>query len=256
MQETIHSPAPAIRKIGTNDLVDALRKGFEDFAAYRSDVIFLCITYAVVGLVLARLEFGMHLLPLVFPLASGFALIGPIAGIGLYEMSRRREQGMGASWANAFDVLRAPAAGGVLVLSIVLVATFLLWQAAAWSIYLMTLGPAQPASAGAFLHAVFSTGAGWTMIIVGVGVGFLFAVFALSISLVSFPLLLDRDVGLDTAIATSIRAVRTNPVAAAEWGVIVAAGLVLGSIPFFLGLVVVVPVLGHATWHLYRKLVV
>jgi uncharacterized membrane protein len=94
------------------------------------------------------------------------------------------------------------------------------------------------------------------MIVLGVGAGFLFAVFALSISLVSFPLLLDRDVGLDTAIATSIRAVRTNPGPAALWGLIVAAGLVLGSIPLFIGLVVTVPVLGHATWHLYRKLVV
>ena len=256
VQETIHSPAPAVRRIGSRDLVDALRKGFDDFGAYRSDVIFLCITYAVVGLVLARLAFGMDLLPLIFPLASGFALIGPIAGIGLYEMSRRREQGMHASWANAFDVLRAPAAGAVLVLAIVLVATFLVWQAVAWEIYRLTMGPAEPASVGAFLHDLFFTGGGREMIVVGVGVGFLFAVFALSISLVSFPLLLDRDVGLDTAIATSVRAVRMNPGPAALWGLIVVAGLVLGSIPLFIGLVVAVPVLGHATWHLYRKLVV
>jgi uncharacterized membrane protein len=256
VQETIHSPAPTIRKIGARDLGEALRKGFEDFGAYRSDVIFLCITYAVVGLVLARLAFGMDMLPLIFPLASGFALIGPIAGIGLYEMSRRREQGMQASWANAFDVLKAPAVGGVLVLAIVLVATFLIWQAVAWEIYRLTMGPTVPASIGAFLHDVFFTAGGREMIVLGVGAGFLFAVFALSISLVSFPLLLDRDVGLDTAIATSIRAVRTNPGPAALWGLIVAAGLVLGSIPLFIGLVVTVPVLGHATWHLYRKLVV
>src|ERR1700733_8378490 len=135
IQDPIHSPAPAVRKIGTADVWAALAKGFDDFEAYRSDVIFLCITYAVVGLVLSRLAFGMDLLPLIFPLASGFALIGPIAGIGLYEMSRRREQGMQASWANAFDVLKAPAVGGVLVLAIVLVATFLIWQAVAWEIY-------------------------------------------------------------------------------------------------------------------------
>jgi uncharacterized membrane protein len=78
----------------------------------------------------------------------------------------------------------------------------------------------------------------------------------MSISLVSFPLLIDRDVGLDTAIKTSIRAVRENPVETALWGLIVAAGLVLGSIPLFIGLVVTIPVLGHATWHLYRKIVV
>ena len=256
VQETIHSPAPAVRKITVSDLTDALRKGFDDFGAYRTDVIFLGVVYAVVGLVLARLAFGMDLLPLVFPLASGFALIGPIAAIGLYEMSRRREQGVEANFSNAFDVFRAPAAGSVLVLGVALVATFLLWQLAAWLIFRETLGPAEPASLGAFVHDVLFTGKGWAMIVIGVGVGFLFAVFAMSISLVSFPLLIDRDVGLDTAIKTSIRAVRMNPVETALWGLIVAAGLVLGSIPLFIGLVVTIPVLGHATWHLYKKIVV
>jgi len=256
VQETIHSPAPAVRKITVSDLRDALRQGFDDFGAYRTDVIFLGVVYAAVGLVLARLAFGMDLLPLVFPLASGFALIGPIAAIGLYEMSRRREQGEEANFANAFDVFREPAAGSVLVLGVALVATFLLWQLAAWLIYQVTLGPAEPASLGAFVHEVLYTNAGHMMILLGVGVGFLFAVFAMSISLVSFPLLLDRDVGLDTAIKTSIQAVRTNPVETALWGLIVAAGLVLGSIPLFIGLVVTIPVLGHATWHLYRKIVV
>jgi uncharacterized membrane protein len=103
---------------------------------------------------------------------------------------------------------------------------------------------------------VFFTGAGWAMIAIGVGAGFVFAVVAMAISIVSFPLLLDRDVGLDTAIKTSVRAVTENPVTMAEWGLIVTAGLVLGSVPLFIGLVVVLPVLGHATWHLYRRLVV
>jgi len=256
VDETIHSPAPAVRKITVDDLRDALRKGFDDFGAYRTDVIFLGVVYAVVGLILARLAFGMDLLPLVFPLASGFALIGPIAAVGLYEMSRKRELGEEANFANAFDVFREPAAGGVFVLGLILVATFLLWQLAAWLIYRVTLGPAEPASIAAFAQAVFFTARGWAMIVVGMGVGFLFAVFAMSISLVSFPLLIDRDVGLDTAIKTSVRAVRMNPVETALWGLIVAAGLVLGSIPLFIGLVVTIPVLGHATWHLYRKIVV
>lgn len=256
IQDTIHSPAPVVRHIAPADLRDALRKGFDDFGAYRSDVIFLGAIYAVVGLVLARLAFGLDMLPLVFPLASGFALIGPFAAIGLYEMSRRREQGLTVSWANAFDVVRAPDLGAIIVLGLILIAIFLLWLYAAWAIFANTLGPGQPASISSFLHDVFFTGAGWTMIVVGVGVGFLFALLAMSISIVSFPLLIDRDVGLDTAIRTSVRAVMANPATMALWGLVVAAGLVLGSIPLFVGLIVVLPVLGHATWHLYRKVVV
>ena len=146
VQETIHSPAPTVRKIHVADLRDVLVRGFDDFGAYRSDVIFLCVIYAVVGLVLARLAFGMDMLPLIFPLASGFALLGPLAAIGLYEMSRRREQGRQAAWSNALDVFRAPAAGGVLVLGLILVGIFLAWQAVAWEIYRLTLGPALPVS--------------------------------------------------------------------------------------------------------------
>ena len=170
-------------------------------------------------------------------------------------MSRRREQGLNVSWANAVDVIHAPAVGAIAILGLMLFGILLLWLVAAWEIYAHTLGPAQPSSIAAFLHDTLSTGAGWAMILIGCGVGFLFALLAMSISIVSFPLLLDRDVGLDTAIRISIRAVRMNPVPIAAWGLIVAAGLVLGSMPLFIGLVVVLPVLGHSTWHLYRKLV-
>ena len=255
IQDTIHSPAPAVRRIRLSDIRDALEKGFEDFGAYRSDVIFICVFYPILGLVLARLAFGNELLPLLFPLASGFALVGPFAAVGLYEMSRRREQGLSVSWTNAFDVIHHPAAGAIGVLGLLLVAIFLFWLGAAWLIYEATLGPELPSSAEAFLRDVLTTNAGHRLILLGMGVGFLFALLAMSISIVSFPLLLDRDAGLDTAISTSVRAVARNPVAMAVWGMTVAGALLLGSIPFFIGLVVVMPVLGHATWHLYRKLV-
>lgn len=255
IQETMHSPPLAVRRIGMGDIRDALARGFDDFGACRTDVVFLCVFYPVIGLVLARLMFSNDALPLLFPLASGFAIVGPFAAVGLYEMSRRREQGLPVTWANAFDVVRAPAFGAIAVLGLTLVAIFLLWLFAAWSIYAMTMGPALPVSPAAFIRDVFTTGAGWTMIGAGIGVGFLFALLAMTISIVSFPLLLDRDAGLDTAIGTSIRAVFANPAPMAVWGLVVAGALVLGSIPLFLGLVVVMPVLGHATWHLYRKLV-
>jgi uncharacterized membrane protein len=227
----------------------------DDFGAYRTDVIFLCIIYPLAGLLLARTAFNYDMLPLLFPLASGFALIGPVAAVGLYEMSRRREQGIEVGWADAFGVMRTPAFGAILILGLILFGIFLLWLVTANAIYLATLGPDTPASLGTFVRDVFTAPAGWTLIVAGVGTGFLFACVVLAISVVSFPMLLDRDVGLYTAVATSIRAVATNPVPMAVWGLIVAGGLVLGSLPALLGLIIVMPVLGHATWHLYRKVV-
>jgi uncharacterized membrane protein len=252
-----HADAPplAIRRIGAADIGDALAKGFRDFGVSRADVVFLCLIYPVIGLVLARLAAGYDMLPLLFPLASGFALIGPFAAVGLYEMSRQREQGAEVGWVEALGVVRAPSFPSILLLGLALTAIFAIWLGAAWGIYAVTLGPEPPASPSAFLRDVLTTDMGWVMIIVGIGVGFLFAVLVLTISVVSFPLLLDRDVGVTTAVMTSIRAVAANPGTMAMWGLIVAGGLVVGSIPLFIGLAIVLPVLGHATWHLYRKVV-
>jgi len=254
-QAELHSPAPRVARIRAADLKQALFAGLDDFAASRTDVIVLCVIYPVLGLILFRLAAGHQLLPLLFPLASGFALVGPFAAIGLYEMSRRREQGISIGWADVFGVVHSPAIAAIVMLGLVLMAIFLLWLAAAEAIYLLTLGPEAPLSAGAFIHDLFTTSAGWTMIVVGIGVGFLFAVVVLAIGAVSFPLLLDRAAGLDTAVATSVHAVLANPGPMALWGMIVAGSLVIGSIPFFLGLVVVMPVLGHATWHPYRRII-
>lgn len=244
-----------VRHIGLGDLGHALTDGVADFAANRTDVIFLCVIYPLAGLLLARLASGYGIVPLLFPLASGFALVGPLAAVGLNEMSRRRAQGAVVNWTDAFGVLRSPSIGGIIGLGLLLIAIFLLWLATAEAIYVVTLGPKPPVSIGAFAHDVFTTAAGWTMIVLGVGVGFLFAVLTLAISVVSFPLLLDRDVKMETAIWTSMQAVVANPVPMAAWGLVVTAGLVIGSVPCLLGLVVVMPVLGHATWHLYRRVV-
>lgn len=258
MRDVAHSQAPAIRRISSEDIWQSLRAGFADFEAYRSDVIFLTVIYAVVGLVAARMAFGSELLPLLFPLASGFAIVGPLAAVGLYEMSRRREQGAAVGWANAFDVLKAPAIGGIVALGVILIAVFLAWLVAAWAIFSVTLAPSLPPAPApmAFARAVLFTGPGQAMIVMGIGVGFVFALLAMMLSVVSFPLLLDRDTGLDTAIATSFRAVWANPGPMALWGLVVASALLVGSALAFVGLMVVVPVLGHATWHLYRRLIV
>jgi uncharacterized membrane protein len=170
-------------------------------------------------------------------------------------MSRRREQGGPVGWVDAFGVLRAPSIGSIALLGLLLVGIFLLWLVAAQVIYVATLGQAAPASAAAFVRDVLGTPAGWALIAIGIGVGFLFAVLVLAISVVAFPLLLDRNVGIDTAVWTSVRVVAMNPGVMAVWGAIIVALLVLGSLPALVGLAVVMPVLGHATWHLYRRAV-
>jgi uncharacterized membrane protein len=134
-----------------------------------------------------------------------------------------------------------------------LTAIFLVWLAVAMGIYWLIFGAHVPTSITDFARQIFTTSEGWALIIVGVSVGFLFALLVLTISVVSFPLLLDRNVTLRTAIESSVRAVLMNPGPMLLWGMIVASGLVLGTIPLLLGLIVVMPVLGHATWHLYRK---
>ena len=244
---------PAVRRISAADLREVLRQGFEDFGAYRTDVIFLCLLYPIVGLVLSRVIWGYGAVPLLFPLVSGFALIAPFFAVGLNEMSRRREAGRNTGWADAFGVATSPALGSIMALGLLLLALFVLWLGAAHIIWLLTLGPEPPVSLQGFARDVLTTPAGWTMAIIGVVVGFFFALAVLVLSVVSFPLLLDRDVGLGTAIATSVAVVRDNPGTMALWGLIIAALLVVGSIPLLLGLAIVFPVLGHATWHLYRK---
>jgi uncharacterized membrane protein len=246
---------PVVRKISVRDLKDALSLGLSDFSEMPSHAIFLCLIYPVIGLVLARAILGYDILPLLFPLAAGFALVGPFAALGFYELSRRREQGLPCSWENAFDVLHSPSRGAIAALALLLVVVFCLWVAVAQAIYISTFGYEPAASVPHFLRQVFNTPAGWALIIIGNGIGFLFALLVLSISVVSFPLLLDRDVGAVDAVLTSVRAVAANPVPMAAWGLIVAVLLAIGSVPFFFGLAVVVPVLGHATWHLYRKVV-
>jgi uncharacterized membrane protein len=250
------SPAqPVVRHISPSDLYQSLARGIDDFTAMPSHAVFLCVIYPLLGLVLIGMTLGNSTLPLAFPIAAGFALVGPLAAIGLYELSRRREAGLDSSSVHAFDVLHSPSLPAIIALGLLLMAIFLVWLAVAEAIYVANFGYAAPVSIRQFAVDVLTTRAGWDLIVVGTGVGFLFAVVALTVGAISFPLLLDRDVGAATALLTSIRVVKENPGTMALWGFIVAALLVIGSIPFFLGLTVVMPVLGHATWHLYRRAV-
>jgi uncharacterized membrane protein len=249
------SAGPTIRRIGLSDLHQALRLGWEDFKEVPSHAIILCMIYPILGLALARIVLGYSVLPLLFPLAAGFALLGPFAALGLYELSRRRELGQTPSAWDALDVFASPSFGAMLGLGTLLLALFVTWIAVAQAIYVAAFGYASAAEIPDFIRRVLTTPQGWWLIVVGCGVGFLFALLALCVSVVSFPLMLDRHATTGEAMVTSMRVVAANPATMAAWGLIVAALLVAGSIPLFLGLAVVVPLLGHATWHLYRKVI-
>lgn len=246
---------PVVRRIGIADLRAALAEGWADFMAIPTQLVFLCILYPIIGLIAAQVAAGQNLLPLAFPLVAGFALVGPVLAVGLYEISRRREAGLPASWLNAFDVLRNPAFFSVAMLGVVLFALLAIWLGVARMIYGATIGGRAPVEFGRFVDHVLASPNFWQLVVIGNLVGALFAVVVLTIAVVSFPLLLDRNVDPLVAVQTSVRAVRTNPVTMLVWGVIVGSLLLLGSLPLFIGLAVAVPVLGHATWHLYRRVV-
>jgi uncharacterized membrane protein len=252
--ESFHA-RPVVRRIGVADLKEVLASGLDDFKAMPSHAVFLCLIYPILGLLLCWLTLGFALLSLVYPLILGFALIGPFAAIILYELSRERERGVPVDVTHAFGVFRSPSFGAIAALGLLLMVIFLVWLAVAQAIYVASFGDAPISSISEFAHRVFTTPEGWQLIIVGNGVGFLFALLVLTISVVSFPLLLDRDVGAVEAVLTSVRVVWENPTVIAVWGLIVAGALALGSLPLLIGLAIVVPVLGHSTWHLYRKVV-
>lgn len=245
-----------VRRIGMSDLIDALSLGAKDFNAMPTHAMFLCVVYPVVGLLVARLAFGYSVLPLLYPLVTGFALVGPLAALGLYELSRRREAGQETSVTHALDVVQSSSIGAIVALGLFLMGIFILWIAAANALYIANFGYAPPSSIEGFIKDVLTTRPGWNLIIFGNAIGFVFAVLVLTVSAVSFPLMLDRDVGAAVALLTSIRVVLRNPVTMAAWGMIVAALLFIGALPLFIGLTVVMPILGHATWHLYRRAVV
>lgn len=256
MTDATHAPEvrarrddPAVRTIDRHDIADALRAGFEDFKASRADIAVLAIVYPLVVLFAARLAFGYDVLPLVFPILSGMTLLGPIATLAFDNASRRRE-----AEASGATLSEHPRRGAILAFAGLLTAIFFLWLCVAWAIFALTIGPETPASAGAFASELFTTGAGWELIVAGNLAGLVFALAVLGIGLVSFPLILDRSMGAGAAMRVSVKAALANPGAVALWGLAVAVMLAAGSIPLFIGLAVAIPVLGHASWHLYRKL--
>lgn len=256
----IASPAPnaliEVRALTDADIRWALREGWQDFRARRGDLLLLPLVYVVVGVIAAAVGFNARLFPLLFPLAAGFALVGPVAAAGFYELARRREAGLPSGWNHFFDPMNGRARWPLAGLALVLGGLFLTWIWVAALIHRDTLGSLGPMPQRDFLDLLFSTPEGRRMILLGNLTGAGFALVALVISAFSFPLAVDKGTDPVVAIGTSIAVFRRNPVTVLKWGFVVALLLLLGSIPLFVGLMVVLPLLGYATWHLYTRAVV
>lgn len=247
-----------IRKIELHDLRIALSQGWEDFLDKRGDLIFLGIIYPIAVLFASLYALKLSLLPIIFPLFAGTALLGPMFATGYYEIARRREGNLDTRWRHFFDVLKGQNAFSIFSLSTILFLLFAVWVIVAYTIYRETMGSLNPdtvRTANDFIVAVLGTPEGQRMLVVGNLVGLGFALVALAISVVSFPMLVDRQVGWATALRTSLRVAWHNPVTTAIWGLIVAVLLIIGALPAFVGLAVVFPVLAYATWHLYTRAV-
>jgi uncharacterized membrane protein len=246
------APVP-VRKITSHDLREVLREGYADLLEKRGDIIFLALIYPLIGLAAAIVALGGNLLPLLFPFTAGVALLGPVVAVGFYELARRREAGLESDWSHFFDVRKRPAWDSILAMTGLLLAIFAVWVSVAAALYAALFGG--NTSTIDFLSRLFTTSEGWALIVIGNLIGLGFAILVLTLSVVSLPMMVDRDIDARTAVATSIRAVGANKAVMARWGLIVAALLVLGSIPAFVGLAVVLPWLGYSTWHLYTRMV-
>ncbi|MET0165540.1 MAG: DUF2189 domain-containing protein [Burkholderiales bacterium] len=244
-----------VRTIGLNDLWQSLKEGYDDFSAMPTIGVFLTVLYPLFALLLTLFLIGENLLYLAFPMVAGLTLIGPVVSVALFEMSRRRERGLDVSWRSTFDFVHSSSYAPILALSLLMMLIYVAWLFMAQFLYFGLFGQDPPVSTSDFLTQLVTTRRGGGLIVYGIGLGFIFAVIALAISVIAFPLLLDKPASAATAVAVSIRAVTSNLLVMAVWGVIVVALLAAGAIVFLVGLAAALPILGHATWHLYCKVV-
>jgi uncharacterized membrane protein len=245
---------PVVRRITAGDIAEALGKGLRDFQALPLYGLAFGTLYTVGGIaiVLCMTAFGM--VYLVYPLAAGFALIGPFVATGLYEVSRRRETGEPISYRAIWSAITSR--GEIGWMAFVTLFFFIIWMYQVRLLLVLLLGlNASFSSISEFVTVVLTSNEGLLFLVIGNLDGAALSLILFSLTVVSFPLLLDRDVDFVTAMVTSVRAVVASPVPMIGWAAVVVVLLVVSALPYFLGLLVTVPVLGHATWHLYRRIV-
>jgi uncharacterized membrane protein len=241
------------RNLTTADLKAALAAGWGDFTAFPAFGLAFAGIYVFAGLLIASVLFRGSAPLWLVPAAAGFPLLGPFVAVGLYEVSRRREQGLPMRWQSVFGALRGRGDEQILSMGVIVFVAFAFWLMVAHGIFAVFLSDS---GLGDDWMAALATPAGLAMLAIGSVVGALMALAFYAITVISLPMLVDREVDFLTAIIVSIATVRSNSVVMIGWAAIVAVILFAAMLPLFLGLFVALPVLGHATWHLYRRAVV
>ena len=244
-------PRPAIRTITAEDVYAALGQGWADFRAVPRYGLFFGGVYTLVGIALLLTVWAVDRPGWILPLAVAFPLIGPFVAVGLYEVSRRREVGERLDWALVLGAVWQKRDSQVPMMAFVVVAGLLVWLWAAAILVIVFLGRL---GAYADVDAILGSESGWALVVFGTLVGAEIAFLLFAVTVVALPMLVDRgDIDFVTAMVSSFKAVVLNLQPMLHWAWIVAGVLFVAMAPFFLGLVVALPVLGHATWHLYRK---
>lgn len=245
---------PVVRRITAADIAEALGQGLRDFQATPLYGLSFGALYAGGGIVILLCLTAFGLVYLAYPLAAGFALIGPFVAIGLYEVSRRREAGQPISMAGIWSTVTSRSEIGWM--AFVTLFVFVIWMYQVRLLIALLIGlNASFSSLHEFITVVLTTNEGLVFLAIGNLVGAALSLILFSLTVVSFPLLLDRDVDFVTAMVTSVRAVVMSPVPMIGWAAVIVVLLVVSALPYFLGLLVTLPVLGHATWHLCRRIV-
>ncbi|MEC9471640.1 MAG: DUF2189 domain-containing protein [Pseudomonadota bacterium] len=248
-------PMPKVNKITVNDVIDAFAAGLADFR--RAPVYGLAIGafFALGGLFVVLSAAALNMSYLSYPAAAGFVLIGPFAAVGLYEVSRRLQNGEELSWSRIFGTMWAQKGRELSWMAFVVLFIQIMWMYQVRLLLALFLGFRSFSYFDEFLTQVISTPEGLMFLAVGHVVGAILSLILFSLTVVSFPLLMEEDRDFITAMITSVRAVFTSPVPMIGWAFVVTAVLIVSMAPAFLGLVVSLPILGHTTWHLYKKCV-
>ena len=248
---TRQAGAPDTKPIALPDLTASLRAGWADFCAAPALGLFFASVYVLTGLIMTWITYKTgHTFWLILAVL-GFPLIGAFAALGLYEISRRRAAGEPLIFSEITAVVWAHKNGQLPWLSVIILVAFLFWFFLGHMIFALFLGLAPMTNVSSSLD-VFLTSNGLTMLAFGTVIGAVFAIFIFAVSVLGMPMLLDRDVDFVTAMLRSLSAVAANPWIYLGWGAFIGAVTLIAMLPLFMGLFIALPVLGHATWHLYQ----